>query len=270
MSWRHVAAKDVQQARRSTGIWLLGGLSLALFVGYAAVHAYLGPATFDAFVGGLAGVAGSTVPLLGLLLGYKSISHARSSGSLFLTLSGPLSRRDLVVGTLVGRTVVLLVPTVVSLALAGVVGVVRYGTEGLLWFPLFLVLTALYGVAFVALAVGLSTSTAVDRRITLGALGGYVLLVPFWGTVHSFGLLVLHRFDLRVLGAMPDWALLVRLLAPPEAYYRALEVGFSLDRAGRYLDGPLYLDWWMGLVALAAWCVVPVVLGYRRFESADL
>ncbi|MBX0305689.1 ABC transporter permease subunit [Haloarcula salinisoli] len=270
MSWRTIARKDLHQARRSTGIWLLAGLSVVVFVGYAVVHEYLGDPTFVGFVDGLAGVVGSTVPLLGLLLGYKSISHERASGSLFLTLSAPQSRRDLVAGTLAGRAAVLLVPTVVSLVFAGAVGAVRYGTEGLLGYPLFLFLSSLYGVAFVSLAVGLSMSTTADRRITLGALGGYVVFVPFWGSVHSFALLFLHRFDLSVLSDMPDWALLVRLLAPTEAFYRLLRAGFDIGRAARYADGPVYVDWWMGLVALLAWCVVPVALGYRRFRTADL
>jgi len=30
------------------------------------------------------------------------------------------------------------------------------------------------------------------------------------------------------------------------------------------------VDWWMGLVALLAWCSVPIVLGFQRFETADL
>ena len=270
MNWRIIASRDLQQARRSTGLWLLGTLSVVLFVGYAVVHGYLGESTFGAFVDGLAGVAGLSLPMLGLLLGYKSIVHERQSGSLFLTLSAPQSRKDVVVGTLVGRVVVFLVPTLASLALAGLVGAVRYGTEGVAWYPLFLVVTALYGVAFVALAVGLSMSTTADRRITLGALGSYVLLVPFWGSVHSATLLVLHRFEFAVLADMPDWALLVRLLAPTEAYYRALHAGFDLDRAVRYVDGPVYVGWWMGLVALLAWSVVPVALGYRRFETDDL
>jgi len=270
VSWRHIATRDLHQARRSAGSWLLTCLSLVLYVGYAVVHTYLGASSFTAFASGLANVTGVTIPVFGLLLGYKSIVHERKSGGIFLTLSGPQSRRDLVVGTVVGRVVVLLVPTVVSLALAGVVGAVRYGTQDALFYPWLVFATVLYGVAFVALAVGLSMSTTADRRITLGALGGYVLLGPFWNSVHSLGLLVLHRFDLRVLSDMPGWALLVRLWAPTEAYNRLLHAAFDIEQATQYVGGPIYVDWWMGLVALLAWCSVPIVLGFQRFETADL
>ncbi|MFC6974490.1 ABC transporter permease subunit [Halomicroarcula sp. GCM10025709] len=270
MSWRNIARKDIYEAKRSTGIWLFSALSIVLFVGYALVHTYLGESTFAAFTVGLARVTAVCLPLLGLLLGYKSIIHERTNGSLFLVLSAPQSRKDLVVGTMVGRVLVLLVPTLVSIALAGAVGAIRYGTEGALYYPWFLLVTALYGVAFVGLAVGLSLSTTVDRWITLGAFGGYVLLVPFWNSFHSLTMLVLHRFDVGVFADMPDWALLFRLSTPTEAYYRLLNVGFDINKAARYLGGPVYVDWWMGLVVLLAWCVLPMVLGYQRFETADL
>ena len=45
--------------------------------------------------------------------------------------------------------------------------------------------------------------TAADRWVTLGALGGYFLLVAFWGELHSLVMLILHRLDVRVLSASP-------------------------------------------------------------------
>lgn len=270
MSWRHIATKDLHQARRSAGGWLLTSLSLVLYVGYAVAHTYLGAPSFGAYVSGLSAVTAMSLPVFGLLLGYKSITHERTSGAIRLTLSGPQSRHDLVVGTVVGRVVVLLVPTVSSLAFAGVVGAVQYGTEGALFYPWFVFVTALYGVAFVALAVGLSMSTTVDRRVTLGALSSFLLLGPLWNSVHSLGLLLLHRFDISVLSNVPGWALLVKLWAPTESYYRLLDTHFNIEQATQYVGGPLYVDWWMGLIALLAWCSVPILLGFRRFKTADL
>lgn len=272
MSWRDVAYKDVHDASRSRGVWVLFALLAVLSVGYALAHSYLGESAFPAFLGGLAGVVGVTLPLLALLVGYKSVVHERTSGSLFLTLSFPHSRRDFLVGKLVGRSVVLLGPTLVALTVAGVVGAVRYGTDGAVLFPWFLVATALYGLAFVGLAVGLSMATDVDRWITVGAFGGYFVLVTLWGTLHSLVLLVLHRFDTAVLADLPDWALLFRLVGPNEAYDRLLRAGFDVDLAAAYVGegAPVYVDWWMAIVLLALWFAVPLVLGFRRFGRADL
>lgn len=272
MSWRDIAYKDVNDASRSRGLWVLFALLAVLSVGYALAHSYLGKSTFPAFLDGLAGVVGVTLPLLALLIGYKSVVHERTSGSLFLTLSFPHSRRDFLVGKLVGRSAVLLGPTLVALTIAGVVGAVRYGTGGIVFFPWFLVATALYGLAFVGLGVGFSMATTVNRWITLGAFGGYFALVTLWGGLHSLILLILHRFDGSVLSDMPDWALLFRLFGPNEAYDRLLRAGFDVDLAARYVaDGaPVYVDWWMGIVVLVVWFAVPLVVGFRRFESADL
>jgi hypothetical protein len=115
-------------------------------------------------------------------------------------------------------------------------------------------------------------ATTVNRWITLGAFGGYFALVTLWGGLHSLTLVILHRFDTSVLSNMPDWALLFRLFGPNEAYDRLLRAGFVVDLAARYAaDGaPVYVDWWMGIVVLVVWSVVPLVVGFRRFESADL
>lgn len=272
MSWQDIAYKDVHDASRSRGVWLLFGLLAVVSVGYALVHSFLGESTFEAFLEGLTGVVGATVPVLALLVGYKAVVRERTSGSLLLTLSFPHSRRDFLVGKLVGRSTVLLGPMLAALALAGVVGAVRYGTAGALAYPWFLVASGLYGLAFVGIAVGLSMSTTVDRWITLGAVGGYLVLVTLWSGLHSLTLLVLHRFDGTVLADLPDWALLFRLAGPNESFARLVQAGFDGELAGVYLaDGtPVYVDWWMAGLLLVGWFVVPIVVGFRRFSAADL
>jgi len=272
VSWQDVAYKDIHDASRSRGVWVLFGLLAVLSVGYAIVHSYLGQSTFPAFLDGLAGVVGVALPVLALLVGYKSVVHERTSGSLLLTLSFPHSRRDFLIGKLVGRSAVLLGPMLAALAVAGVVGAVRYGADGALLYPWFLFASAFYGLSFVGFAIGLSMSTTVDRRITLGAVGGYFVLVTFWSGLHSLTLLVLHRFDGAVLANLPDWALLFRLAGPSESYARLVRAGFDVNRAGLYIaDGtPVYVDWWMGVLFLVAWLVVPMGIGFRRFITADL
>jgi ABC-type transport system involved in multi-copper enzyme maturation permease subunit len=272
VSWRTVARKDFEDASRSRGLWALSGLLVVAFVGYGVGHQFVGTTTFPSFLGGLAIVVASLLPILAIGLGYKSIIHERTSGSLFLTLSFPHSRKDVILGTFVGRSLVLLAPTLVSLVLSGVVGAVLYGTEGAALFPWFLLVTVLYGVAFVAVAIALSMSTTADRRVTLGALGLYLVVVQFWENLHTLAVLFLHRFDFTVLEAMPDWTLLFRLLKPSESYYRLLRAGFDVSLAGRYVggDAPLYVGWWMALVLLVAWATVPLAVSYRRFARADL
>lgn len=272
MSWREVAIKDVHDASRSRVLWLLGGFLTALLCGYAFVHEHLGDPTFTAFLDGVVGLIAVVLPVVGILLGYKSVIHERTSGSLFLSLSFPHSRRDVIVGTFLGRTVVLLAPTLVALGIAGVIGAVRFGTDGMALYPGFMGVTALYGMAFVGFAVGLSAVTTRERWITFGAFGGYLLVVNFWGGVHSLTLLVLHRFRGSVLLDVPDWSLLFRLASPAESYYRLVRAVADLDRAAVYVgsDVPFYVGWWAAVLVLVVWAVVPLLAGYWRFRDTDL
>lgn len=271
MSWRDVAHKDVHDASRSRTIWLLFGLFGILFVGFAVADSRLGRGDFATFLEGTAALTALLVPGVAILVGYKSIVDDRADGSLFLALSLPHSRRDFVAGTFLGRSVVLLAPTTVALAVAGLVGVGLHGSDGALAYPWFLFATGLYGLAFVGFAVGLSASTTADRWITVGAVGGYLLLVVAWDGVHSATLLILHRFDAGVLADLPDWALLFRLASPSESYVRLVRAGLDVGAGGRYVgDAPFYVDWWMALAILVAWSLVPLSVGYRRFRAADL
>lgn len=272
MSWRVLAGKDVRDAARSRTVWLVSALSLLVFGGVAVYQGSIGQPTLESLVGTLSNAVVQVVPALALLVGYKSVAGERSDGSLFLTLSVPHSRRDVTVGKFVGRTVVLLVPTLGALLVAGAIGAVRFGTEGIARFPWFLLVTALYGLTFVAVAVGISMTTTDDRRLTLGAVGAYVFLVNIYGTVHSLVLVFLHRGQVRVLANLPDWALLYRLFQPSEAYYRLLRVGFDAAPAARYLEAgaPFYVDWWMAPVVFAVYCAGALGLGYRRFRAGDL
>jgi ABC-2 type transport system permease protein len=176
------------------------------------------------------------------------------------------------VGSFVGRTVVLLVPTLAALAVAGGVGAFRYGTAGATLYPWFLLVTGLYGTAFVGIAVALSAADLSDRRLAIAALGAYLLLVQFYQSLFGFALFVLHRGDTGVFQNPPDWTLLARLAQPREAYYRLLRVGLDIEQAGRYLgaDAPVYVGWWVALGLLAAWALAPLAFGYRRFRVDDL
>lgn len=272
MSWRPIAYKDMQDAGRSGTIWVMFGL-LLIFVGFAFVEAWWNGGDFSAFVAGTAGIVAALVPVIALLLGYKSIAHERINGSIVLLLSFPHSRQDLVIGKYVGRSVVLLVPTLLALIVALLfAGILLEGITAAVWSPWFLLLTAVYGLVFLSVAIAISLSTTVDRRVTLGAFGAYLLLVTFWENLVTGTVVVLYRFNLDIIFAPPAWSELARLFKPSEAYYRLLHLGFEMDQAGRYTapEAPWYVDWWVAIFVLAAWIVVPVAIAFYRFEGQDL
>lgn len=273
MGWRAIARKDIQDASRSRSLWIVIVLFLVLTLAYMLGSAIVLENTLSETIDGLAGMLAILLPVIAILLGYKSVAHERINGSIVLLLSFPHSRRDLVIGKYIGRSVVLIVPAILALALAGVAGSVLFDSvRELVWYPWFVLVTALYGLSFLSIALAISMSSTTDRRITLGAFGAYLLLVSFWDNIVTAIVVVLFRFDFDVLFAMPDWSQLATLLKPSEAYYRLLHLGFELERGTGFLasDAPWYVDWWVALLILGCWIGVPLVLGYRRFTKVDL
>ncbi|MFP9059744.1 ABC transporter permease [Natrialbaceae archaeon A-chndr2] len=277
MSWQTVAAKDVRDAGRSKTIWLVVGVLGLLFLVLIGADFLTGSDLFNDFtdfVTTIVSFLGFLVPLIALLLGYKSVIHERVSGSIVLSLSFPHSRRDLIAGTFVGRGIVLLAPVLGTLVVVGLLGAFLYPPSGseLLGFGWLVLITALFGLGFLAVAIALSMSTTAERRVTLGTFGAYILLVSFWDNLVTATVQFLYRFRQDALFTLPDWVYLMYLLKPAEAYNRLLRVGFDTTRGARYAssEAPWFVDWWMALVVFAAWIVVPLTVGLYRFERTDL
>lgn len=273
MSWTAVARKDVRDAARAKSVWLLTGLFLLLFVGLT----YLTPrlVTDDEFVNYLgisAAVVAMFLPLVGIVLGYKAVIAERESGSIALLLSLPHSRRDVVIGKFVGRSIVLGVPTAVGLVVAAPLVAVRYASFAPLQYLGFSIATIVYGLTFLALSIALSTATTKSRRVTTAAFGAYIALVMFWAGIVDFLVRFLYRFQSSPLETPPGWATFVKLLDPRLAYSYVLS-----DVIGSDLDAPVdaFGEQWytapsMAVVVLLAWLVVPLALGYWRFDGTDL
>lgn len=273
MSWRTVARKDVRDAIRSRSIWLLSAAYLLVFlVPPLALPSVVAPTVSD-FVDYTRTVVGVFVPLVSIALGYKAVVGERESGSIALLLSFPHTRRDLAVGKLAGRAVVLAIPLLLVLVAAGLVAAIQLSSTPLLP-SLGLVLATLgFGLAFLGLTVGLSLAMPSSRRITAAAVGAYVLFAVLWDTLVRTVTLVLFRFiEPSVVFDLPDWALLVKFLAPVEAYNRLVAALFGVGGAGAYTgpEAPWFVAAPAAPVVLAAWVAVPVWLGYRRFAKADL
>ncbi|ERG90347.1 MAG: hypothetical protein J07HQW1_00367 [Haloquadratum walsbyi J07HQW1] len=272
--WRSVAETDVRRARRTPIILLLLSIVMITSVGYSLAYRYVESSqlTFMGFVDGSTNLLSFVIPVVGLLLGYKSIAHARETGSVLLTLSFPQSRAGLIIGTLLSRWTLLIITTVTGLSLSGGIAAILYGTQGITTYPLVVLLTLLYSAAFVGIGVGISIVTTNERWITLSTFGSYFVLIILWDGLTTAIMLVLHRFDFSVLASPPDWTLLVRLLSPESSYNLLLRLGGGIDVAGQYVadSAPVYIGWWVAVGVLVIWMSLPVVLGFYRFRTAEL
>jgi len=273
MSWQAVARKDIRDSIRSRGLWVLLGFFAFLVLLFAYVGWVDDGGDATAFIRLTMEGFALIVPLVAIVLGYKSVVLERQSGTLALSLSLPHSRAELVLGKFVGRALVFCVPILV--AMGGMLAVILalYESVPLIEYLLFIGLNVLYGLAFLALAISLSMSTTSSRRATAGAFGAYVLLVMLWSDLVDVLVLILWRFDGTVLANVPDWALLLQLASPFESYSRVTAALFDMpDVASVYVveGAPWVVDSWVAAILLLAWVAGPLALGYSRFKASDL
>ncbi|MCU4741053.1 ABC transporter permease [Halobacteria archaeon AArc-m2/3/4] len=232
-----------------TAIFAAFALGLTTFSG-----ANVSPDGFDRTVASLAVLAGYLAPLVALAFGYDAIVGREESGWLRALFALPVSRSWIVLGTVLGRGIVLASATVVGFGIAGGFLLWEFGLAGFETYVGFVLATAALGLAFLAIAVLLST---VAREKT-HALGLSLLAWAWFVLVH----------DLLALGviaafSLPDAVLSAMLLANPASVFRALVLG-SLGAGGDAGFASALADVGLSTVplvaALLAWAVVPIAV----------
>jgi ABC-2 type transport system permease protein len=275
-----VARKDFRDAIRSRVLIVL----MALFVLFVAGASYFfaqiqpqpgtgGDPTALVLLFSLLTPASLFVPVIGLALGYKAVAGERQSGRMKLLLSLPHSRLDVVLGKALGRTGVIVVPILVGFVVGAAVIFWQSSRFTPANYLAFTVVTVLLGIAFIAIGVAISSAATSTFRALVGA-GAFLILMKFlWQPVLLLLVFVANGFSLP---QQPpgDWYSFLQRIPPGSAYNSATTALLpqnpsALVGAGSPPDA-FYLQDWFGFVILAAWIVVPLALGYLRFNSTDL
>jgi ABC-2 type transport system permease protein len=294
-TWRQVARKDFEDAMQSKLLWGLIGVFVAFLVMSLLSAEQLFPeaATVDAAkaLSGVAMLAQLFVPGIALVAGYMAVVGERRTGSLRVLLSYPFSRRDVVAGKLVGRALVTGTALVVGFAASTALVVALYGAPSTGEFAGFVAAGVLLGLTWTGLAVGGSAAAETRGRAMSLTIGTFAGMVFFWKPI-VVGLYYAVEGSLPGL-RVDSWYLLVDRLNPLEAYRVLAEsvLGERVSAVPRLPledvpanapleqlavtnrvagEVPFYLEDWFAVVVLAAWGVIPVVLGYWRFERSDL
>ncbi|WP_049924202.1 ABC transporter permease subunit [Halopiger djelfimassiliensis] len=280
MSAITVAKKDFRDAVRSR---VLLGLTV-LFALFTTGGAFLASWASELFEQGGAGStlellialqtpAGILVPVIALVVSYRSIAGERADGSLQFLLGLPHRRRDVVLGKVLGRTGVVAVSILIGFAV-GLLGLFAFvGDVSPVDYAGFTLVTILFGFVYVCLGVGLSATARSTTTAAIAALGLIVLFWVVWGTAAQILLYVIEG-QLFVM-PVPDWYLAFVSLPPDAAYGSAIsavlgEPQFEMAQAYDLESPPLLARPWFGFVLLACWAVVPVAVGLWRFERVDL
>lgn len=286
-SVRAIARKDFQDAVRS---WLFWGLSLFFFmllvaltgaISYFAGDVILAEeATTEVLISQVFSIASFVIPVIALVLGWKSIVGERESGSLKILLSLPHSRKDVILGKLVGRAGVLSLSLVVAFVLAALPVAALLGTFDVTDYIGLLLVSILYGIAYTSIAIAVSSLFRSTTFAAAAAFGVFVLYYIVWGAVATaVGLLVMFDY-LPESETIAEATMLFQNFNPNSAYGNVLSLVTSVaeldDESVAALEAmfdgsiPFYLQDWFALVVLLFWIVVPIAAAIYRFDRTDL
>jgi ABC-2 type transport system permease protein len=191
-------------------------------------------------------------------------------------LSLPHTRSDVVIGKVLGRTAVLAVPILVALVVGMGLGAVLLGEVAAMATVLFGVLGLVFTLTYASIVVGISATTGSTSKAAALSIGFLVVFEFLWDVVVLGLVFVTSRFELPS-GGFPDWVFLVTQVPPSNAFVTGLTAlvpdapvaaAGSGPSAGQV--DPFFGTPWVGVVVLVLWTVVPIVLGYWRFQGADL
>ncbi|MFC3959183.1 ABC transporter permease subunit [Halovivax cerinus] len=289
MSTVAVAKKDVMDGIRSKLLWGLmvlfvlsvGGISW-LFAGGETSGAPTDLEVTLLFAISALPAIFFLIPITGLVVSVKSIVRERELGSIKILLSLPHSRFEVLFGKFLGRSLLLTVAILVGFVPGAAILSTQFGTVPGQELAGLTVMTVLFGIVFVAVGIGLSALVTTETRATVGGVIVFILLYTWSGIVTSINgrldllsgdaLLFVQRFHLFTV--FQDTLLALLSIVHDEVPNASSAVlgqrALSNPEGIGTVSEPFYLQHWFAFVILALWIVVPLAIGYWRFERADL
>ncbi|MFC4540887.1 ABC transporter permease subunit [Halosolutus amylolyticus] len=267
--------EDVLDTVRERQFHLLVGIYvvLGLLVTYAAGRSASATGSDVELVPPLLALFTMLTPLLALGFFATAIVEKRTSGALKIVLGLPIPRETVVLGTFVGRSLVVCTAVVVSLLAAVPVALLQGVTADPVRLAGVAALLALLGVTFTALAVAVSAVVRTTTRATVAAFGLFVVFFfRLWDRLPYTALYVRHGFSYPE--TTPEWVAFVTALNPVAAYTYLLTGLFPDLDSGTFVTPPadpaFYEAPAFALVVLVGWIVVATAIGTLRFRATDV
>lgn len=273
-----VVRKEVRDSIR-TGSFIAITLVFVLVAGFWAVIRHVPqmysdsnvPTSTLALLNSMGQPMAFFVPMLGLGISYGAIAHERESGTIQIALSLPNSRSEIVLGKFIGRTAVLSAAILSGYALVAVIALVTYESFAAVKLILYTMLTLFYGAVYVGIGIGFSSVTASRQAALAGAAGFYLLFQLGWDVVTA----ILQTITVGYIppeSGVPPWLIVFHTLNPTAAVGHATRTLIpTFDALMSYpVSASFSLPKWAGFAILAAWLVLPLGYGYRRFKAAEI
>jgi ABC-2 type transport system permease protein len=239
-TWYVVAKKEFQDASRSKGLWVLSAVFTLIFLLPVGVVLYIGGVGPSVDSGGLGmrviiesiylDLVTTILPIVAIFVGVAAITKERSSGSMKVLLSLPFSRRDVIIGKVLGRCATVAVPFLIAATITGgffMLSRVSFNGEMYLLFMLYSLLLAL---VMVAIAVSISGAVSTTVRSFLVNLTVYVYVTFLWNSAAN----QIGEFLYNQVGVSRSirWnaVMFLKLFSPTQSYkavVRSILAGFS-------------------------------------------
>lgn len=294
MRWFPLARKEFRGVIWYKGTWLF--TVLLVYFGYQPSYdGWQGVGT-DITTAYIQNFAALLLPLGVLLLSYRSIIKERQSKSLKIPLGLPLTRTDVLLGKIAGRTAGLCAAVGVACLALGVYGLVRYGLFSPLRFVAVVLTTMLYVLVFVSIATAVSALTR--RTITATAAifaGVYLPLGLLWDLITRQGYNALTGTAVNPQNFTPDAVYFFILRLSPTNAYTVLTnwilgvgnaahgytgVLRATESASRFpsilmvettlQNPPIYLHEAASVLILLGWTLLPLGLAWVKFTRGDV
>lgn len=277
MRWLTIARKDVADARRSRQLYYLTGLFalIGIAVGYVVgSNQVMSPETLGIL---LLNAFAFLAPVAALTISQGDIVGKRTTGELSVLLSLPFSRRSIVFGSFIGRTAVLTASIVPTFVLGALLMVVQGSSIDMRSLVIAFLVGWMLAIVFAAIALGLSALTRSTTVAAAGSFGVFLLFVlQVWSLIPTGVRFLLGGFSLPT-GPPPEWAAVFVQLSPFAALrnlthpaFPALLDTFQLAPGGVQDPVPWFQEPRFAAVVLCLWTVLPLLVGYIRFQRTDL
>jgi len=271
-----VAKKEFLDNIRNKWVILLTVIFAVLVMVFSYVAGAGSDDTFGSMettVFGLLGISSLLIPLISIILGFSTISGEAESGALYVVLSYPVRRIEVLLGKMLGLGSVISFSILVGFGLGGIVIAATVGPESWVGYFSFILLSIFLGFIYISLAI--CVSSFCKRRIT--SIGGGILIF-FWGMIYGTVMIaVLYAaggsFIDFMQGDIPDWFWNSVLLSPGDFHQTAVQRAFdilTINQVGVSVTIPDFLDWPALLTAHVVWFIVPLFLAYYFFRKRDI
>lgn len=283
MSWQSVARGDIRHLRRSRMAQAVATLLVLATVGVvvgAIVLVGMDPHSpiplFSDVMLAIAMILSHLLPLVALVGSYGAIISERKMGSVRFLLGLPNSRLDAYLGKFVSRSLLVLVPLVAGLLVAGFVGAIAFQQPSLVAFLGLLVPTLLYALIFVGFGLTISAAVDTETRAVVGIVGVFAVFRGVWTGLQWGGLQLATapgEYPSQPYGA---WYYLLGRLNPINAYVKVTTEAIHPGVRNGLISIPegsvsyVSLTAGFALFSILLWLAVAPWFGYTRFRNKDL